>query len=295
MGRPPEALVTATAVDERLVDTGGVRLSVREQHGDAAPPLLALHGLASNARWWDLVGPLLRPARRVVAVDLRGHGRSDRPESGYSFDEVTGDLRQLLDALAIDHVVVAGHSWGASVALELAAAEPERVAGVVCIEGGLANLRSVFGDSWQAAERAMTPPDLVGISEQQLRGWAEGSALASGSDEPTALTILLGNFEPAPGGGLQPRLQRRHHMEIARHLYEWDGPAALARVTVPVRLMVAENDDGNRTARLAGAAERALTVLGERGRFERIRGGHDLPVERPREVAAAIDRLVGSL
>ena len=287
--------MTAAAVDERLVDTGAVRLSVREQHGEAAPPLLAVHGLASNARWWDLVAPRLRPARRVVAVDLRGHGRSDRPMSGYSFDEVTGDLRRLLDALSIDDVVVAGHSWGASVALELAAAEPERVAGVACIEGGLANLRSVFGDSWQAAERAMTPPDLVGISEQQLRGWIEGSTLARGSDESTALAILLGNFESAPSGGLQPRLQRREHMEIARHLYEWDGPAALARVKVPVRLVVAENDDGNRSARLVEAAEHALAVLGERGRFERIRGGHDLPVERPREVAAAIDRLFESL
>jgi len=277
------------------VATGSVGLSVRDHHGDAAPPLLALHGLASNARWWDLVAPQLHPARRIVAVDLRGHGRSDRPESGYSFDEVTGDLRQLIDALAIDRVAVAGHSWGAAVALELAAAEPQRVAGVVCIEGGFADLRSIFGDSWEVAERAMTPPDMVGISESQLRGYIEGSALAGGSDAATALAILLGNFESAPGGGLQPRLRRDHHMAIARHLYEWDGPAALARVTVPVHLVVAENDDPRRGARLAEAGERALAVLGERGRFERIRGGHDLPVERPREVAAAIDRLVSAL
>jgi pimeloyl-ACP methyl ester carboxylesterase len=268
---------------------------VREHHGDAAPPLLALHGLASNARWWDLVAPRLRPARRVVAVDMRGHGRSDRPESGYSFAEVTGDLRRLLDALSIDRVAVAGHSWGAAVALELAATEPHRVAGVVCIEGGLADLRSVFGDSWEAAERAMAPPDMVGVSEQQLRGYVEGSALARGSDAATALAIVLGNFEPAAGGGLQPRLRREYHMAIARHLYEWDGPAALARVTVPVHLVVAENDDPQRSARLAEAGERALAVLGERGRFERIPGGHDLPVERPREVARAIDTLVASL
>jgi pimeloyl-ACP methyl ester carboxylesterase len=287
--------VTAAAVDERLVDSGGVRLSVRRHHGDAVPHLLALHGLASNARWWDLVAPRLHPARRVVAVDLRGHGRSDRPESGYSFDEVTGDLVRLLDALSIDRVAVAGHSWGAAVALELAAREPQRAAGVVCIEGGLGDLRRAFGDSWEAAERAMTPPDLVGISEQQVRGWIQGSPLAGGSDDATAATILLGNFEPAPGGGLQPRLRRDRHMEIARHLYEWDGAAALARMTVPVSLVVAENDDSNRRARLAEAGERALAALGGRGRLEWIRGGHDLPVERPSEVAAAIDRLVASL
>jgi len=48
--------------------------------------LLALHGLASNARWWDLVAGRLAPEHRVVAVDLRGHGRSDRPDTGYGVD-----------------------------------------------------------------------------------------------------------------------------------------------------------------------------------------------------------------
>ncbi len=82
-------------IDEYRVDTPRLALSVRD-HAGGEPAILALHGLASNARWWDLVADRLVPAHRVIAVDLPGHGLSDRPDTGYDFDTVSADLEGLL-------------------------------------------------------------------------------------------------------------------------------------------------------------------------------------------------------
>src|SRR5258708_38896726 len=92
---------------EYTVPVAGLTLSVRGHAGEA-PAVVALHGLASNARWWDLVAPLLRP-RRVVAVDQRGHGRSSRPDSGYDFASVVGDVRGVADVLSLGPCVAMGH------------------------------------------------------------------------------------------------------------------------------------------------------------------------------------------
>ena len=163
---------------EYMVDVGTLQLSVRD-HPGGSPPIMALHGLASNARWWDLVAARLSPRWRVLAPDLRGHGRSDRPEAGYSFAEVAGDLGGLCDAAGLDRVIVAGHSWGASVALWFAAASPERVIGCVCVDGGAAAMREHFS-TWAEAEERLRPPRISGITAASVREWAKGGPLAEG-------------------------------------------------------------------------------------------------------------------
>jgi pimeloyl-ACP methyl ester carboxylesterase len=275
------------AVREYVVDTGGLSLSVRD-HAGGVPPLLCLHGLASNARWWDLVARRLAPRRRVVAVDQRGHGRSDRPDDGYGFDEVAADLGALQAALGLGRPVLVGHSWGASVVLcHAAAAGAGAVGGVICVDGGTGDLRARFGSGWERAEVAMAPPELTGITAEVLRTWVTTGPLGEGSDADTALGILLGNFEDAPGGGLRPRLSRERHMRIARALYELDPEEVMSRLRVPCLLLLAAPGGRPPAARRA-AAERALAALGGRGELRWVSGGHDLPVQRPAEVAAAV-------
>ncbi len=87
-----------------FVDAGSIRLRYREwapADGVAsAPPLLLLHGLASSARIWDLVAPTLAQDRRVVALDQRGHGLSEKPDDGYDFASIVADDLAAVDALA---------------------------------------------------------------------------------------------------------------------------------------------------------------------------------------------------
>ncbi|MHB8718596.1 MAG: alpha/beta fold hydrolase [Candidatus Dormibacteria bacterium] len=277
------ALTENALVRESRVHAAGIRLSVRDHEG-GDPPLVALHGLASNARWWDLVAQRLAPRTRVLALDLRGHGRSDRPNSGYDLASVEEDVAAALATLGVGPHVVAGHSWGASVALRHAARDG--VLGCVCVDGGAADLRAVFGGTWEDAAPLMTPPSFSGITAAAVRDWAARSPLAEGSDPATAAEILLGNFEEVDGE-LRPRLSLENHMLIARDLFETSAADLLAQVRCPVLLVPAAQPEEQAPRRQAGVAA-ATAQLDGRATVRWVDGGHDLPVQRPAEVAAAI-------
>lgn len=264
------------------VPVGGLSLSVRDHAGES-PAVVAMHGLASNARWWDLVAPLLSP-RRVVAVDLRGHGLSSRPETGYGFDEVVGDVRGVVDALALGACVAMGHSWGASVALAWAAVDPA-VRAVVCVDGGVGDLRGHFGSTWDDAAVAMRPPELRGVSEEMLASWVARSGLAGDGDPAEAARILRGNFEEAPAGGLRPRLAVERHMQIAYALYHLDSASLYAHVRVPVLFVLARRGDADPRA---AAVDAVVASLPPGSAVRWVEGMHDLPVQRPGDVAAAV-------
>ncbi|MCI4350126.1 MAG: alpha/beta hydrolase [Thermoplasmata archaeon] len=101
--------------------------------GDGSPILL-VHGLGGNRTVWNSVLPLLIPKAQVVAVDLRGHGRSPLPEgSTFGFDELAQDLLALLDRLALPSVHVVGLSAGGFLALRLALDHPDRLRSLILI------------------------------------------------------------------------------------------------------------------------------------------------------------------
>ncbi|MBV8195680.1 MAG: alpha/beta hydrolase [Candidatus Dormibacteraeota bacterium] len=273
-------------ITTRRIATKDLALAVRE-HAGGEPAVLALHGLASNARWWDLVAERLAPRHRVVAVDLRGHGESDRPDTGYDFPTVVADLDQLLEQVHPGRLLVAGHSWGASVALEFAADYPSRTLGVVCVDGGATDLKAYFGPTWAMAEQTMKPPNLAGITPDVLVRWMESSPMSEGSDPETAARILLGNFEDDGTGHLRPRLTLEHHMQIAHHLFELDGYELMSRVSAPVLFVPAGHPDHEDMPKVH-AMEKAKEVMGDRAHVAWVDGIHDIPVQRPTEVAAAI-------
>ncbi|MGH7777280.1 MAG: alpha/beta fold hydrolase, partial [Candidatus Dormibacterales bacterium] len=111
---------------ESWVERDGLRLHVVEWGDPGAPPpaLLLLHGLSSNARFWDRLAARL-PHRRLVALDQRSHGLSDRPGEGYRTRDLVEDAAHVVAARGLGRPVVAGHSWGAAIALALSAARPD--------------------------------------------------------------------------------------------------------------------------------------------------------------------------
>jgi pimeloyl-ACP methyl ester carboxylesterase len=289
-------MAMAHPIAEYRVDTARLTLSVRD-HSGGEPSILALHGLASNARWWDLVADDLVPAHRVIAVDLPGHGMSDRPDSGYDFDTVARDLEGLLASLRHpEPVVVVGHSWGATVALAFAANFPQLALGVVCIDGGAGDLKAYFGPSWEMAEQTMRPPALKGVTPAMLRAWMDSSPLRDGSDPDTAAGILLGNFEDdgTGAGTLRARLSLEHHMAIAHHLFDANGFELMAKVRCPMLFIPAGHPDHEDSPKVR-SIEKAKEVVGDRARFVWIDGVHDLPVQRPKQVAAAVAAFVDEL
>ena len=122
------------------VRVGEIDLHVQRLSPDAerAPIVVLVHGMLydSLASYYFTLGPAFAAAGLdVIMYDLRGHGRSSRPTTGYRLEEHIDDLVGLLDALEIDEPVhLVGNSYGGSIAFGLAAAQPDRVASVVAIE-----------------------------------------------------------------------------------------------------------------------------------------------------------------
>ena len=119
----------------RQVRGDDITLQLAEWPG-AGHTIMCLHGLSANCRWWDIVASGLAPQHRVLAPDLRGRGRSEKPATGYSLAHHGRDIVALLDALALDCVVLMGHSLGAFIAMAFAARYPERVERLILVDGG---------------------------------------------------------------------------------------------------------------------------------------------------------------
>jgi pimeloyl-ACP methyl ester carboxylesterase len=103
---------------------------------DSGRPILGIHGITANCRCWDVLADALASEYRMLAMDLRGRGGSDKPPQGYSLDYHMRDINCLLDDLGIDHTVIMGHSLGAFIGLAFAADYPERVDRLILVDGG---------------------------------------------------------------------------------------------------------------------------------------------------------------
>jgi pimeloyl-ACP methyl ester carboxylesterase len=121
-------------VEHRWIDAAGLRTHVAEA-GDG-PPLLLLHGWPQH--WWmwrGVIGPLAE-RHRVICADLRGHGWTDAPPSGYEKERMASDVLALLDALGLDRVGLAGHDWGGFVGFLLCLRAPARVERFLALNTG---------------------------------------------------------------------------------------------------------------------------------------------------------------
>ncbi len=127
-----------------LRTAGGLRFAYMEQGERIGPAVLMLHGYSDSHHSFDLIRPHLPQNMRVIALTMRGHGQSDKPFDVYDVAEFAADVPEVLDALGIESAILVGHSLGAAVALDAAAAYPARVSGIALI-GGFADFRNNAG------------------------------------------------------------------------------------------------------------------------------------------------------
>jgi pimeloyl-ACP methyl ester carboxylesterase len=139
---PPAWFTEALAapVTERMTSQDGVPVAYRMWGGTGGRGIVLVHGGGAHSRWWDHIGPLLAAAdRRVIAIDLSGHGDSGRRES-YTFDAWAREvLAVVADAGLTDPPVVIGHSMGGIVTLRLAATFGSRIEGAVVVDSPLSD------------------------------------------------------------------------------------------------------------------------------------------------------------
>jgi pimeloyl-ACP methyl ester carboxylesterase len=113
----------------------GINIQVAIWEG-AGKEILSIHGLTANCRFWDCLANALSPRHRLIAMDLRGRGLSDKPPAGYSIDSHCKDVLALMDDLGLKRPVLMGHSLGAFISLVFAAQNPQRVDRLILVDGG---------------------------------------------------------------------------------------------------------------------------------------------------------------
>ncbi len=277
-------------MQERWFDVAaadGVRLHAREIAGPNrdAPGLLLHHGLASSQRIWDLMLPRLTGRFRIVTYDARGHGLSGKPTSGYGFDHLVADAVAVVRAARLGKPVVVGHSWGAMVALELAAARPRSVSGITLVDGGVA----LPGDrgSWKEFKARLAPPMLDGLPLEEFRaGMRRFSAVRV---TPEIEELFLSLMRVDADDRIHPRLSRANHFRILHAIWEQDPPALYGRLRTPTLAILALGDDAAWDEAKRGGV-RAMRGGGVPLEVMWVRGVHDLPIQYPDRVAARIER-----
>ncbi len=281
------------AVASSAARGGRVESSATHERGSGArveppPTFLLVHGLASNARLWDGVAAALTELGHPVAtVDLRGHGRSSKPDGPYDVPTVADDLVALILRLGLDRPVVAGQSWGGNVVLELAARHPAAVRAVVCVDGGWLEPSAAFPD-WEACRRALAPPRLVGRHLAEVEAYIRSAH----PDWPEAgIRGTLANFEIRDDGTIAPWLTYERHLEVLRGLWDHHPRERYPAVAVPVLLVPADDGASARSRRKREEVEAARAAL-PRAAVHWFPGDHDIHAQRPVELADVMDSVV---
>jgi pimeloyl-ACP methyl ester carboxylesterase len=249
-----------------------------------------LHGLSSNAHYWDRLARHLT-TRRLVALDQRGHGLTGRPpqspaqSDGYAMDALLEDAAFVIGELGLEKPTVVGHSWGATVALELVGTRPALASALVFIDGPVRSAANMF--SWEEAQRFMQPPlprfaTLADAVAQSRRDFASGW----GDD-----------LEPFVRAGVVPdgdafilTLTASSRLELLRGLYDSQPEMLWPHIDVPAVALLAR--DG--PASISSWKEHGASLLAELAPNVEIRWfdtPHDIPIFAPAEVAAVIERV----
>jgi pimeloyl-ACP methyl ester carboxylesterase len=118
----------------KILDLPGGQLEVVEHGPRKASPIVLIHCFTCAINWWDKVIPMLDRDHRVVAIDLLGHGGSEKPASGYSIENQADLVAQALGQLGVSHAEVVGHSLGGPVTIALAEQSPQLVDRMVLID-----------------------------------------------------------------------------------------------------------------------------------------------------------------
>jgi pimeloyl-ACP methyl ester carboxylesterase len=118
----------------RVLDLPGGDLAVRDVGPRGAPAILLVHCYTCSMDYWQRVEPLLRRDRRVISVDLLGHGGSEMPDDGYSMEHQADTIAEALDELGAPPVLAVGQSLGGPVSVALAERHPDAVRGLVIMD-----------------------------------------------------------------------------------------------------------------------------------------------------------------
>ena len=270
---------SALPLDE-LVPVEAITMHVVDWPGEE-PSILAIHGSAGHAYGLTALGERLAPDVRFVAVDLRGHGFSDKPPTGYGVEEHVEDVLELIDALGLERSILLGHSIGGAIATFAAEAARDRVGGLVLFDAVVGDRAFVERASFVVEEFGPSLEQRFASFDEYHRRW-----LAEPEDSPWRRWLERSDrmeLAPLPNGRLRRRSLREALAGEWASVARSDALGALSRVAVPVLVVHADApwdgapylDEATIEAQIAAARDSGLYVASGQNHGDIIRRPSD--------------------
>lgn len=250
------------------IERDGVRLAYTE--AGTGPGVLLLHGMACDRTQMDGQLAHLADRYRCVSLDLRGHGDSDAPATGYRTDDLVDDIVHVMGALDLAPSVVIGHSRGGSLALALASTHPDLVRAIVLLDSGIRPSAGRTADLGPFYE-TLGGPDHA----ERVAAFARARLL-----EPTDGEEVISRVESVMGA-TAPHV----FLGMSEGVLEFDSWAAAQSCRMPGLLVLA-----SRPSFLDAAALEALPPSWQIARV--VGSGHFVQLVVPEQVNAMIDRFL---
>ncbi len=246
-------------------------------HAADPPATLLLHGIGNYGRYWDFIAGEVGGRLRLIAPDARGHGDSVKPATGYATEEFVADALAVLDAIALDRVVVVGHSMGGGHGVALARLHPERVQALAIVDVG-PNLLPAGRE--RALRLSLGRPESFPGEAAALAYLNETSPGYSDAVYRNRVDWVFRHTERGLEWRSSAVALREILSETRRTGSMWDALEQLAMPVLVVR--------GTRSNTLGAETARKMVAALRKGRLLELDAGHNVPLDRPRELANAI-------
>jgi pimeloyl-ACP methyl ester carboxylesterase len=227
-----------------VVSGSGVAFRYQEGLDSHLTPIVLLHGLSQQADFWYPTIDALQNRFSTLSIDLRGHGDSRQMAPDYRIPRVSQDCIELMDDLGINNACFVGHSWGASVALNIASQYPSRTASCVLIDGGAftpANIVESGSITRADLNTALTPP-IGPFSETELKShYLPEHILSSVDQQKSVMSAIARTYVAAPQGGFVTTIGFDRHMAVLDAFLEYNPDPDLRALAVPTWILMARD------------------------------------------------------
>lgn len=259
-----------TTGHSQFAETNGIKLHYLDYAGGGTPILL-LPGLTANAWSFEALAEGLSPGSRVIAVDLRGRGLSDKPATGYSQADHAADIVGLLDQLGLEQIILGGHSFGGLLALYIAATYPDRIRKLIIMDAGIMNPKvgdlirpSVdrLGKTWPSWDAYLATMRAA----PHFNGWWS----------PAIESYFRADVQTNPDGSVQPRSAPQNIAECSAGLGAVNWLEIFPKVVQPAILINAPGPYGPGTTEavmLVEGAKQTVAMLPD-CRYVQVPGNH---------------------
>jgi pimeloyl-ACP methyl ester carboxylesterase len=263
-----------------------VRLHVLDWGGPPDAPLMVmLHGVGGNAYSFASLAQKLAAPYRLLGVDQRGGGDSDKPASGYTAQDFALDVLAIQDQLGLGQpMVLVGHSRGGWQAAYIAARWPDRVSHLVLVDPARITFDNPNDvDDFSAPVRAALGPFASKAAALEHGRGRDPQAIWNADRERT----FLFGYDEQPDGSLVGKMPGYVLDQLRAERETTDISASLANIKVPTLLLVATKSNERRQQQ-----KLAYAKLIPHARTEFVEGTHHIHIEQPERVAALIEETV---